>query len=167
MNRRYPLLALLSLFVVALTAWNCTMVLRYTGLPFALDPVNSQVARVTQLHDLTLPPGLHPDDRVEYARQSITTRMDLLNVVEQANMSSGHVLPLAVTHADGHHTRVEVHTRDLHAEPTLRTTIYLGFFWYLLVCLIALMTLWRGRDRTAWGIAAWAIAFQFGMACVE
>ncbi|MGH8225117.1 MAG: GAF domain-containing protein, partial [Gammaproteobacteria bacterium] len=27
--------------------------------------------------------------------------------------------------------------------------------------------LWRGRDRTAWGIAAWAIAFQFGMACVE
>ncbi len=165
MNRRYPLLALLSLFVVALTAWNCTMELRYTGLPFALEPITPHAARVARLHGLSLPAGLHQSDRVEYARQSVTTRMDLLDVVEEANMQEGRVLPLFVTHVDGRHSRVNVPTRDLHAEPTLRVSIYLGFTWYLLLCLIILVTLWRGRDRTAWGIVLWGIAFQFGMAC--
>jgi hypothetical protein len=41
---------------------------------------------------------------------------------------------------------------------------YLGIAWSILSCLIILITLWRGRDRAAWGIAIWAIAFQFGMA---
>lgn len=167
MHRRYPLLVLLSLFVVAVTVWNCATELSYSGVPFALRPINSQVARVSRLHDMPLPAGLHQSDRVEFARQALTTRMTLLAVVEEANIRLGHTLPLIVTHADGHHTLVGVATRALNAVPTLRVSIYLGFAWYVLVCVISLMTLWRGRARAAWGIAAWAIAFQCGRAFTQ
>jgi hypothetical protein len=167
MHRRYPLLVLLSLFVVAVTAWNCAMELRFSGVPFALKPVNPHVARVIPLHNMPLPPGLHPGDRVEYARQALTTRMTLLAVVEEASVQAGHILPLVITHADGHHTRVDVASRGLHEVPTLKASIYRDVAWFVLMCLITLMTLWRGRDRTAWGIAAWAIAFLCGGALTK
>ncbi|HEX5463651.1 MAG TPA: GAF domain-containing protein [Burkholderiales bacterium] len=167
MHRRYPLLVLLSLFVVAVTAWNCSMELRFSGVPFALEPVNPRVARITPLHHMPLPPGLHPGDRVEYARQAPTTRMTLFAVVEEASVRPGHILPLIITHADGHRTRVDVASRGLHEVPALRLSIYLDVAWFVLMCLITLMTLWRGHDRAAWGIAAWAIAFLCGGALTK
>lgn len=167
MHRRYPLFVVLSLFVIGVTAWNCSTVLSYSGVPFALQPLNSHAGRVTHLHDMPLPSGLHRSDRVEYARQALTTRMTLLAVVEKANIQPGRTLPLVVTHADGHRTTVDVVTRGLRAVPTLRVSIYLGFVWYVLVCLISLMTLWRGQDRAAWGIAIWAIGFQCGRAFTQ
>jgi hypothetical protein len=162
MHRRYSLLALLSLFIVAVTAWNCSMKLRFSGVPFALEPVSSHAARIIPLHKLPLPPGLHPGDRVEYARQALSTRMTLFAVTEEAHVEAGHILPLVITHADGHHTQVNVASRWLHVVPTLETSIYLDVAWFVLMCLITLMTLWRGRDRAAWGIAIWAIAFLCG-----
>ncbi|HEX5314106.1 MAG TPA: GAF domain-containing protein [Gammaproteobacteria bacterium] len=164
MPRRYPLLVLLSLFVVAVTAWNCTMQLRFAGLPFALDRVNPTMARVKSLHGIALPPELKPTDRVHYVDQITRLRMDLLAVIELSSTEPGHTMPLVVTHEDGTKSEVPVQARTLFAEPAFRVSMYLGFAWYLLLCLITLMVLWRGRDRTAWGIALWAIAFECGMA---
>jgi len=167
MHRRYPLLVLLSLFVVGLIAWNCTTILRYAGLPFAFDPVNPQVAKIAQLHEVSLPPGLHPGDRLEYARQPPGARMDLFAVAEFATVREGHSLELVVTHADGTSSNVTVESLSLAPEPSFRVSIWLGFVWYILAGAIALMALWRGRDRAAWGIATWAIAFLSGMALYQ
>ncbi|MGH8274850.1 MAG: GAF domain-containing protein [Gammaproteobacteria bacterium] len=164
MNRRYPLLALLSLFIVAVTAWNCTMLIGYSGLPFALDPVSTHTARVTSLRGLALPPGLHNDDHVQFSRQNVETRLDLLAVIEFATTVPGHDLPLVVTHHDGRHTKVSIPARRLSGNPSFHVSIFLGFTWFVLACLIALITLWRGRIRAAWGIAFWVIAFECGMA---
>ncbi|MGH8160709.1 MAG: hypothetical protein ACRESR_00880 [Gammaproteobacteria bacterium] len=167
MHRRYPLLTLLSLLVVGLTAWNCTTVLRYAGLPFSFARVSPHVARIARLHKVALPPNLQPGDRVDYARQPSSARMDLFAVAELATVRAGHSVQLVVTHPDGSHSRVRVASRPLAAEPSFRVSIYLGFAWYLLACLITLMALWRGRDRAAWGIAMWAIAFLAGMALYQ
>lgn len=164
MPRRYPLLALLSLFVVAVTAWNCTMLLGYSGLPFALDPVSTHTARVASLRGLALPPGLHDDDRVQFARQKLETRLDLLAVIEFATTAPDHNLPLVVTHRDGSHTKVSIPARRLSMNPAFHVSIFLGFTWFVLACLIALITLWRRHIRAAWGIAFWVIAFECGMA---
>ncbi|MDN5865079.1 MAG: GAF domain-containing protein [Gammaproteobacteria bacterium] len=164
MHRRYSLLAVLSLFVVAVTVWNCTMLLRYSGLPFALDPINPHSARVVSLRGLELPQGLHAGDRVEYAHQSTEARLSLLAVIEFASTTPEHSLPLVLTHSDGHRTRIDVPSRHLAAVPAFHVSTYLAFTWFILACLITLATLWRGRDRAAWGIAFWAIAFECGMA---
>jgi hypothetical protein len=167
MHRRYPLLVILSLFVVGITVWNCVTILRYAGLPFALAPVSPRVAQVERLHQLPFPSGLKPDDRVEYARQPAITRMDLFAGVQLSTFRAGHPVELVVTHADGSRSRITVTSRRLAAEPSFGVSTYLGFAWYIIAGLIALMALWRGRDRAAWGIAVWAIAFLVGMALYQ
>ncbi len=167
MHRRYPLLVLLSLFVVGLTVWNCVTVLHYAGLPFALVSESPHAAKIERLHRVELPSSLNKDDRVEYARQAVTTRMDLYAGVDLATLRSGHSTDLVVTHADGSHSKTTVESRRLAAEPSFAVSTYLGFAWYVLAGLISLMALWRGRDRAAWGIAMWAIAFLAGQALYQ
>ncbi len=164
MHRRYPLLILLSLLVLAVTAWNCMMTVNMSSIPFALRRVDSHMARVARLRNMPLPDGLHARDRVDFARQDYATRLALLAVREEANVSPGRHFAFTVTHYDGSHTTVAVPVRKLSAVPELRVSIGLGVCFYLLIGLAALLTLWRGRDRAGWAIAAWAIAFQCGMA---
>lgn len=121
-------------------------------------------ARVAHLHSLQMPAGLHAGDRVDFARQSTTTRMDLLATLDMLNIREGHTLPLVVTRDDGGTARIRVSIQRLGSDPAMRGVSYLGVAWSILSCLIILVTLWRGRDRAAWGIAIWAIAFQLGIA---
>lgn len=164
MHRRHPLLVLLSLFVAGVTAWNCTMVLRYSGLPFALEPAGPRAAQIEPLRELPLPAGLHEGDRVEYADQKTLARMNLFAVIEFSSTDPGHILPLTVTRQDGSRVKIPVPARRLSAEPAFHLSTYLGLAWFILALAISLMTLWRGRGRAAWGIAFWAIAFECGMA---
>lgn len=164
MRRRYPLLILLSLLVLAVTAWNCVMTVNMSSIPFALQRVDGHMARVARLRNMPLPGGLHARDKVDFSRQDYATRLTLLAVREEANVGSGRQFAFTVTHFDGSHTTVAVPVRRLNAVPELRVSIGLGVCFYLLIGLAALLTLWRGRDRAGWAIAAWAIAFQCGMA---
>lgn len=166
-HRRYPLLVLLSVFTLFLTAWNCAMIPQRSGVPFSLEPVNRHEARIVRLHSFSLPPGLHAGDRVEFMRQDRATRMDLLAGIEMANTRRGHAIEMVVTHQDGSQARVRVPVKALQADPALRLSGYIAFAWLVIACLITLVTLWRGRDRAAWGIALWAIAFQCGAAFVD
>jgi len=163
-HRSYPLLALLSVFAVLLAGWNCILFSRLSGIPMTLSDITPHQARVARLHSLPMPTGLHPGDRVEFARQSTATRMDLLASLNMLNIRQGHPLPLVVTRADGSSSRIPVSTRSLGADPAMRSVSYLGIAWSILSCLIILITLWRGRDRAAWGILLWAMAFQVGIA---
>lgn len=163
-HRRYPLLALLSVFAVLLAGWNCALFSQLSGIPITLNNVTPHQARVAQLHSLQMPQGLHPGDRVDFARQSTTTRMDLLASLNMLNIRQGHALPLVITREDGRSNRIRVSTRRLDADPAMRVVSFLGIAWSILSCLIILVTLWRGRDRAAWGILVWAMAFQIGIA---
>lgn len=162
--RRYPLLVLLSVFAVLLTVWNCALFTRLSGVPMTFRDITPRQARVARLHSLQMPEGLHPGDRIDFARQSTATRMDLLASLDMLNIHEGHAMPLVVTHDDGRASEIPVSIQRLGSDPAMRGVGYLGIAWSLLACLIILVTLWRGRDRAAWGIAVWAIAFQLGIA---
>ncbi len=163
-NRRYPLLTLISLFVVILTGWNCVLFTQLSGVPMSFDKVSPHHARVAHLHSLPMPEGLHSGDLIVFSQQGITTRMDLLASIDMINIHQGHAMPLVVSHQDGKSSQVRVSIQPLGKDPTMRGVSYLGLAWSVLSCLIILITLWRGRGRAAWGIAIWAIAFQLGVA---
>lgn len=164
MRWRYPLIVLLSLLVLVVTVWNCMLTVNMSSVPFALERIDSDTARIARLHNMELPAGLHAGDRVDFVRQDYPTRLTLLAVQEEANVRHGGQFTFTLTHSDGSHTKVEVPVRRLSAVPELRISIGLGVCFYLLIGLAALLTLWRGRDRAGWAIAGWAIAFQCGMA---
>ena len=164
MRWRYPLVVLLTLLVLAVTAWNCVLRINMSSVPFSLVRISSHTARITRLRNMTLPAGLHIGDRVDLNRQDYATRLTLLAVKEEANVRSGGLFAFTLTHFNGSHTTVEVPIRRLIAVPELRVSIILGVCFYLLIGFAALLTLWRGRDRAGWAIAGWAIAFQCGAA---
>lgn len=164
MRWRYPLIVLLSLLVLVVTAWNCMLTVNMSSVPFSLERIDSNMARIARLHNMELPAGLHAGDQVDFVRQNYPTRLTLLAVQEEANVRHGGQFTFTLTHSNGSHTKVEVPVRRLSAVPELRVSIGLGVCFYLLIGLAALLTLWRGRDRAGWAIAGWAIAFQCGMA---
>ena len=131
-HRWYPPLALLSVFAVLLTVWNCILFSRLSGIPMTLRDITPHQASVARLHSLQMPEGLHPGDRVDFARQSTTTRMDLLASLDMLNIRQGHALPLVITHDDGRLSRVRLSIQRLGADPAMRAVSYLGIAWSIL-----------------------------------
>lgn len=163
MQRRYPLLVLLSLLAVAIGVWDGVRVMHASGLPFAVEPVTVHTLRIEPLRDLPLPVGLKAGDIIETQAQSFAVRAAML-----ATLSEGHFQPgvnmTLVVNRDGRQVPVPFATRTLDNVPQLRIASYLGVLWAALICLTALIALWRGKNWGAWGISLWGIAFEAGIA---
>lgn len=163
MQNRYPLLVLLSVFIVVLTVWVGIRAMRASGLPFAVETSSARTLRVEALRGIPLPEGLHAGETVELRAQSFAVRNALLASLAESATGAGLTMDLVVDRA-GRRVEVPFTTRPLAAVSELRLAYYLAVLWAALLGLTALVTLWRGRDWGAWGIALWATAFQGGVA---
>ena len=162
MQNRYPLRVLLSICIVALTIWVGVRALWASGLPFAVERSSVGTLRVEALRGIPLPEGLHVGTVIELRAQSFAARNALLASLAESETGAGLTIDLVVDRA-GRSVAVPFTTRLLAAVPELRLAYYLAVLWAALLGLTALVTLWRGRDWGAWGIALWAIAFQGGV----
>ena len=163
MHRRYPMLVALSLVAVALGVWDGVRVMHASGLPFTVEAVSTRTVSIHRLHDVPFPQGLEDGEIVELHAQSFATRSAILASLSESEIGPDVHLTLNVNR-DGRKTQVPFTTRRLDAVPELQLAYYLGVLWAALICLTALITLWRGKDWSAWGISLWAIAFEGGMA---
>ncbi|WP_297904108.1 GAF domain-containing protein [Metallibacterium sp.] len=178
MHRRYGLLVVLTVVVVVATAYaGWTQFQPFPQLPFTVRFADAQHARIEPIPGLT-PATLHAGDRLDLAAQSRATRF------APATLNAGDRLDLA---AQSHATRIALVTSEVTNLPstasyplliqrgTAQVSVsvravngntgalaslvdWLELLSVILFAGIALLALWRGHDRAAWGLAFWMMA---------
>ncbi len=164
MSRRYPLLILLTAVVVIACAYSGFMAFRPAGLPFDVHVENAHTAVVEPVANIPLPPALRAGDRLDLAALSRPARI-AVSIMHLSNYS----FPLDqayefVIHRGAVPVTVSVTTVDLGAVRDAWWFEWTTLSFSVLLGVIALLVLWRGRDRAAAGMALWAIAFLVGLA---
>ena len=156
MHRRYGPLVLLSVVVVATSVYAGWMQFQPDPqLPFTVRWANARQARIEPIPGLT-PASLHAGDRLDLAAQSHATRIALV-------VSESTLLPAAASYAlriqrGAAQIIVRVGTVNGNTGALVNWADWLSVYTLILFAGIALLALWRGHDRAAWGMALWAMA---------
>jgi len=156
MHRRYGWLVLLSVVVVAASVYAGWAEFQPDPqLPFTVRWMDAQHARIEPIPGLT-PASLRAGDRLELAAQPRATRIALVTS-EQTNLPSSASYPLVIERGAAQVT-VTVHAVNGNTGALVSWADWVGLYTIILVAGIALLALWRGHDRAAWGMALWAMA---------
>ncbi|MDE1899391.1 MAG: hypothetical protein KGI40_00970 [Xanthomonadaceae bacterium] len=164
MHRRYGLLSLLTAAIIFAGAYTSLMAFRPAGLPFDVSVENAHTAVVEPVANIPLPQALRVGDRLDLAALSRSARI-AVSIMHLSNYS----FPLGqsyefVIHREAVPVTVSVTTVDLGTISNAWWFEWTTLSFILLLGVIALLVLWRGRDRAAAGMALWAIAFLVGLA---
>ena len=167
MQRHYTLMSLLTAFIVVTAAFGGYMNFKTSGFPMAVAMVDAHTAVIEPIEGIPMPAGIQAGDRIDLTAQSLATRIAIaidVNVVSlEGNLPQGKTYDLAIERADAVVT-VPVTTVYLSAASGFRFIQWINFISIVLIAGIALLTLWRGRDRAAAGMAAWTIVLVAGYA---
>lgn len=156
MHRRYGLLVVLTVVVVATTAYVGWMQFQPTPqLPFTVRWADTQYARIEPIPGLT-PPTLHAGDRLDLTVQSHAARIALVTS-EATNLPATASYPLRIERGTAQ-VSVRVGVVNGNTGALFSWVDWLSFYTLILYASIALLALWRGHDRAAWGMALWAMA---------
>ena len=165
MHRHYALLTLLTAFIVAITVANGYTDLRVSGLPVEIDIVSARSAVINPITGIPLPPGIQAGDRIDLAAQPLATRIvvgiNVLSSYLQATLPVGHAYDFVIERAKNA-IHVPVTSVKLGATSSLRTFQWLNLIDVVLSAGLALLILWRGRDRVAIGMAFWTVGYVAG-----
>lgn len=164
MHRRYRLLILLTAIIVLAATYLGFMAFNVSGLPLAVRVVDARTGVLAPVPGLALPTGVYPGEPIDLAEQPPSTRIAIAQL-----HSSGQLLPLGqhytfVIPRGATPTPVPVTSISWGAAPDLGLVAWLRIFEGLFSGAIALVALWRGRDRAAAGLALFAIAFLLALA---
>ena len=156
MHRRYGLLILLSAIVVAATGYVSWGTFQPTPqLPFTVRWADAGNALIEPIPGMT-PASLHAGDRLDLTAQSRATRIALVGSETVALPASARY-PLVIERG-AVPVRVTVHTVDGNSGGLVNWDEWLNVYSTALSAALALLALWRGHDRAAWGLAFWAMA---------
>ena len=156
MHRRHGLLVLLSAVLVAASVYAVWMQFQPDPqLPFTVGWANARQVRIEPIPGLT-PATLHAGDRLDLAAQSRATRIALV-------ASESTILPATASYAlriqrGAAQISVRVGAVDGNIGALASWADWLSVYSLILIAGIALLALWRGHDRAAWGMALWAMA---------
>lgn len=136
-----------------------------TALPFRVKIVDAHTWIVHPFENQPLPTQLKDGDRIDLATLDPATRDALAIVLMLGRLPEGHQYLLSVER-DGMTARVPVTVgmNRLRGWDLLQSVLQ-GSTW-LIMGIISLLLLWRGRDLAAFGLAAWAGSYVLGIAIV-
>jgi hypothetical protein len=164
MHRRYGLLIPITAIIVLSSAYFGFMGFNASGLPLAVQVVGARTGVIVPVRGVPLPKGVHAGERLDLAAQPRSTRM----AIAQLNSNGQQILPGKVYgFAIGRGptaAAVSVTSVRLQAAPSQGEQGWLELFEALFSGAIALVAVWRGRDRAAAGLALFATAFLAGRA---
>ena len=152
---RWGMLRLLAGLLVA-AGFALSLVIPRWELPFHLH-AEAGAGVVAARSGMPLPAALHSGDRVPFDRQSAQVRAMLSN----ENVPGDRAYLLQVQRGSDHLV-IAVHTvqrRNLHVH---RPQWWAEWTEQTLLLLLGLLTLWRGRDWAAWGLALLALSITLG-----
>lgn len=169
MSRRYPWLILLS--IVVIVACSIAIWSQFTpafNAPFEVTQTGARSVTVQPLPGIALPAGLQSGDKLDLPAMDFDARFLILPLVNDDALYPGvsRNYQLAVNRGNAQLT-VPVTSVNLSVLPAARTytrwNTWSFIFNVLVMSVLALILLWRGRERAAVGLALWVIAGGFGI----
>ncbi|MDE8346127.1 MAG: hypothetical protein POH28_08155 [Acidocella sp.] len=125
-------------------------------LPFRLD-MQAHGAVIYTRHSVSLPDGIEANDQIPYAAQP----SEILAILLQQNVSTKTSHRMVISRA-GHLMPVRFR---LVAQPAMNKALDIASDLTLFGILgLGLVTLWRGRNWTAWGLSLFSFSVMFGSA---
>ena len=152
---RYPVLySALSVFIIVATCAGVWTRFHPRDVDVNVQFQDNHVAVAHAIAGIPLPPGVQEGDLIDLRQQSFATRL----VWTLPTRPLGQVISV-VGQRNGETRTVQVTVNDHSKQPDL--------LWYavpwscggVLLTLISLLLIWRGRDRAAFGMAFWAVTF--------
>ncbi len=160
MQRHYTLLSLITAFIVVITVVSGYIDLKVSGLPVEIDIVTAHTAMVNPIKGIPLPSGIRAGDRMDLADQPLATRIvigiNILSAYLQATLPSGHAYNFVIERDKGRLT-VPVASVNLSGASGGRAFQWMNLIQLVISAGLALLILWRGRDRAAVGMAIWTV----------
>jgi hypothetical protein len=155
---------ILSLAIVAAVVSFAYINFNLRGFPVTAQQIDNYTVVLHARPGMSMPPGGQDGDRVDFRKLDFFTRVDTMI----ANLPLGYEITVPVER--GNTTLMMsakvVSLRGLQTpgQPNIAWFQWPGLGANLLLGAIALLLLWRGRDRAAFGMALWAITFLFSVA---
>ena len=165
MPHRYPMLIVLTLLVVLSCAYT-VIKSNVSGLPFDVTLVNAHTSVIEKIRGIPLPPGLQVGDQIDLQATPREGRIALIPYLSaEARLVAGSTVPLMIRRG-GTTVAVPVASVDISTAFGRRPLSWIGLFLPVLLAGIALLLLWRGRDRVSASMTLWAVAVLVGNAFV-
>lgn len=134
----------------------------FSTLPFAIGDLDAGTGVIVPIPGVVLPEGLHANDHIELAEQPLGTRIAIATGGPAGQMlPPGQVYHFVVQRGSAR-VSVPVSTIGVDILSGIRSVQGLTFFVLLFSAVIALVVVWRGRNRAAAGLALFAIAIVVG-----
>jgi hypothetical protein len=155
---RHPLLSMLvSVFIVAAVVAGTWIRFHPRTINVDIRYLDSHVAVVQPFPGVPLPPGVQAGDRIDLREQSLATRL-----VWSANQGPVGEAISVVGHRGDQTLTVQVPFADQRPQLGESGLMAYAVPWCCgaaLMAAIALLLIWRGRDRAAYAMALWAASF--------
>ena len=146
----------LMLGLLALAGFALALLIPRRELPFHLR-VDATGGVIEARAGIPLPPGLQVGDRVVLGEQTVQMRA----VLADENVT-GHAVQALRVHRAGRLVSIPVHSVARVLHPGQAPMRWVTLTETTLMLALGLLTLWRGRDWTAWGLATFTLGIVFG-----
>ena len=167
MHRRNGLLILTTAFIALTAAYLAFTAFNVSGLPLAVRVVDAHAGVIVPVPGLALPKGLHVGEPIDLTQQPRATRIAIAQLHTAGQMLPvGEVYPVTV-HRGGSRISVSVTSMSWDSAPGFRLIAWLRLFEGLFSGAIALIAVWRGRDRAAAGLGLFAVTFLAALATIS
>ena len=167
MPHRYGLRLALTLFVVICVGYLGYMAFAgiVGGLPFGVRIIDPQTLVIEPLAGRSLPGELRAGDRIDLAASPRATRIALaVTHFSDFYVPPGHTYALALRRDRGLVMVPVTSVKRINPDPgAARLDAWMLLSDPILLGVIGLIALWRGRDRAAAGMTLWALTFLAGL----
>ncbi len=163
MTRYRAVLISVTLAIVALLAFNGYAAFNLGFLPFTPRFVDAHTAVVEPIGGAPLPQGLQAGDRIDIAALDASARAALFaGGAQDSNMARGVTYQFVIRRGTTT-TIVPVTTGDQSLTPVKRLTIiWIWVYMEIVLAIVTLLALWKGRDHAARFLVLWGLAYLIG-----
>ena len=157
---------ILSMAIVAAAASFAYTNFNPRGFPVTAQQIDNYTIALHARSGMPMPLGGQDGDRIDFRKMDFFTRVDTM----VPNLPLGYEINVPVER--GHTTQimsakvVSFYGLQTPGQPNLAWFQWPGLGANLLLGAIALLLLWRGRDRAAFGMALWAITFLLSVGII-
>ncbi len=161
--RHFTLRIIISGFIVACCAIASWSKFHTFGFPFSVTVLDAKSAVIKPTPGFALPQGIQAGDHIDLPALDRLDRAALTNFNLQINLPPGLTYHVIIRRNEQDFS-VPVTSVDLGVSQRVKIAYWAISIFYWLMGLLALLSLWRGRDRASQYMTWWLIFFIFGFA---
>lgn len=158
MHRHRGLLIVITALIVLASTYLTFAANQWPGLPFSVTVLDANTAVLEPIPGISWPPSLRAGDQVDLAALPRATRI-AISITTALSALPWRRTYMFMIRSGATLVPIPVKTVKWNAASGVWLLFWTTRGFGLLLTAIALLTLWRGRDRAAGGLALWAVAF--------